>query len=656
MKTLIFWAGGPPAAARARRAEGAQLLAWTEAAGAALTAAGVEHLADLLTLEDRDAVDEAASNWTRRWGKRPLQDGRSFRELYQWKGVSLWWFAELYLHHSTGSPRRVRLIEAFDRLLQKLAPDEVEAAGLPNEEAVLLTRVCTARGILFHDPPRPQLAAVRRLALRRRLEARWYELKTLLTAAKTAFTAPPQWPAAGTRTGVLFLSHAAFWRDRVSESGAAEEYEHYFDRLIPETAKSGDLVPLVIAVGPRAAFRRRDGAERLREWLSLSDDGSSYVHVNRFVSWRTLRAVREASAAMRKAYRRLRSSPALHEAFSHRGVRFDDLAQADLAGTLLLQIPWAVRSYEEMAQALQQSRPGVVCLYAESSGWGRAAVAACRAHGVPSVGIQHGILYPTYYSYRHDPDETDCPLPDRTAVFGEAARRFLVEAGRYPRESLSVTGCPKFDELLLASRSWDREAIRERLGVAKDERLLAVASRFRGIRETHQSIGSAFASLLRAVQALPRTRLLVKPHPAEGTKGYAGVISELRAECAGLLPPRTDLMQLLFASDALVTVESLSAVEALVLGRPVVILNMPTNLREMVEAGVALGVASGRDPQPVLRSVLEDEETKRRLNNARRAYLLDVASGVDGRATERLLALLRETARLKSWTGPTGPA
>ena len=71
---------------------------------------------------------------------------------------------------------------------------------------------------------------------------------------------------------------------------------------------------------------------------------------------------------------------------------------------MLLQLPWAVRCYEEMAAVLASVRPAVVCLYAESSGWGRAAVAACRAAGVPTVAIQHGIVYPKYYSYRHAGD------------------------------------------------------------------------------------------------------------------------------------------------------------------------------------------------------------------------------------------------------------
>jgi hypothetical protein len=642
LKTLIFCAGSGCADAARRRA-GAELLAWDDAAADALGRAGIAHQAtkQLLTPADREAADEAAIAWTRRVGKRPILEGKSFRDLYRWQGVSLWWFAELYLHHSTGSPRRVRLIEAFDRILHKTRPDEVEALGLLRDEALLLARTCTARGVLFHDAP----AAAPRPPHGPRLQSRWHEAKTLLAALKSGLAGDPRARvrAPGRKPRVLFLSHAAFWRERSAQDGP-EEYEHYFDRLIPATAESGDLEPLVVAVGPRAAFRRRGGRERLGEWLSLGDRDAPYLHINRFVSWHSVGSVLAIGRSMRAALRLLLGLPALQECFSWNGVRFFDLAAADLAGTLLLQVPWAVRSYEDMARALRELRPAVVCLYAESSGWGRAAVAACRAHGVPSVGIQHGILYPTYYSYRHDPDETDCPRPDTTAVFGEAARRFLVEAGHYAPESLVVTGSPKFDELLLASRTWDRTAIRAELGVLPDEALIAVASRFRGIRETHQSIGSAFAALVRAVERLPRARLLIKPHPAESTDGYTGVLREAGARRARLLEPRQDLMRLLFAADLLVTVESLSAVEALVLGKPVVVLNMPTNLKEMVDAGAALGVPEGEDPGGTLESALGDRATQERLAAARSAYLNDVASGVDGRATLRLLELLRATA------------
>jgi len=354
--------------------------------------------------------------------------------------------------------------------------------------------------------------------------------------------------------------------------------------------------------------------------------------------------VRRATRRLRAEWRRLRRLPALQQSFSHRGVLFADLAPADLAGVMLLQLPWAVLAYEQTRAALQATRPALVCLYAESSGWGRAALAASAAEGVPSLALQHGILYPKYFSYLHDPDEQDCPRPRRTAVFGEAARRFLVEKGGYAPESLVLTGSPKFDELLERAARWDRAALRAGLGVGEGESLLLVASRFRPIRETHHAIGRALPALARAVDGMEGVHCLIKPHPAEPAEPYEQVLRETDARRTRVLPPRAELLELLHAADVLVTVESLSAVEALVLGRPVVVLETPNHLRDLVEAGVAVGVAQGADPGGALWSVLCDAETREQLERARERYLSELAMGVDGRAAERILELVRALA------------
>jgi UDP-N-acetylglucosamine 2-epimerase len=269
-------------------------------------------------------------------------------------------------------------------------------------------------------------------------------------------------------------------------------------------------------------------------------------------------------------------------------------------------------------------------------------VAACRAAGVPTVAVQHGIVYPKYYSYRHGPGEDDCPRPDRTAVFGESARRLLVDMGGYDPRTLVVTGSPKFDELLAFSRSRDRRKVRAGLGVDDGLTLLLVASRYRGIRPTHPAIGPALPALVRALESLDGVVALIKPHPAEPADAYE---ADLRTSGrVRIADPGAGLLDLMHAADAVVTVESLSAVEALVLGRPVLILQMPTNLRALVDSGVALGVAAGEDPAPALRRLLFDPATQEGLDAARRRYLTEVAAGVDGGATGRIVALIAATA------------
>jgi hypothetical protein len=598
-----------------------------------------------LTGGEKAQVDAEAIAWTKRWGHAPLRAGRSFQDLTRWKGVSFWWFAEIFLHYSTDAPRYVRTIEMLAHVLDRHQPQEVEVSGLPIEETILLARLCQARGVLFHGAV-PGVPLARRWAVASTsLRSRWNTCKTLAGVLKALTAPPPSLPETPDRR-VLFFSHAAFWRERrLPESGERLPYEHYFDTIIPGVAACPGLEPLVVAVGPRSAFRRRGAWGRVADWLSLRPEAGPYIHMQRYTSLAVVQEVLRATREVRRLWAWLRRSPAMEEAFSHRGVRFADLSAPDLARTVLLQLPWAVRVYEEASAVLRAARPAVVCLYNESGGLGRAVIAACRAAGVPTVGIQHGILYPRYYSYNYTNEETDAPRPDRTAVFGAAARRELVAQGHYDPSTLVLTGSPKFDELLEVSRTWDRAALRAAHDVPDDARLVLVASRFKGIRYTHQSIASAFPAFVRAVESLPQVRAIIKPHPAEPAAGYEAVLAELSARRVRVLSPQVALQGLLFAADLVVTVESLSAVEALVLDRPLVILNTPTNLQEMVDRGVALGVPEGVDPRPALQAALFDVPTRERLAAARAEYLSDVAFGLDGGATGRIVALLRETAQ-----------
>ena len=501
-KSLVFCTRRRLAAARRREAAGASLLIWDELAP---------------TSEERDKADEAAMAWTKAWGRRSLIDGRSFRELATWKGVSLWWFAEIYLYYTAQSTRFVRLIETFHRLLEREAPTEVEALGLPILEAVLLERACLARGILFHGPRQISALPASLRTFKVSLASRANTLKTLATVVKAHLSGRPAARTAS-RQRILFLSHAAFWRNGK---------EHYFDRLLPELQADPSLEAFVLGVGPQAPFRDRGLWDAAREWLRLRSKPAPYVPLSQYTRWAVFREVLRGTQQIRSLWRLLAHSSAVRESFSHRDVSFADLSGPDLAGTLLLQLPWAVRSYEELAAALSATHPAALCLYAESSGLGRIALAASRAASVPSVAIQHGILYPKYYSYRHEADEADCPLPDRTALFGEAAKQFLLERGRYPAESLVLTGSPKFDDIVRTTREWDRASLRSRLGTAEEERLIVVASRFRGIA-SYQSIGSVFAALVRAVESAGNVRCIVKPHPAESSDAYLAVLERRR--------------------------------------------------------------------------------------------------------------------------------
>jgi hypothetical protein len=167
--------------------------------------------------------------------------------------------------------------------------------------------------------------------------------------------------------------------------------------------------------------------------------------------------------------------------------------------------------------------------------------------------------------------------------------------------------------------------------------MVVVASRW-------SAIGPVFADLVEAGEAIPGVRLVVKPHQAEGGDPYRETAERKRATRMCIVPPEDNLMEHLFASDGLVTVDSFASSEALMLGRPVLVVNLPSNLGALVKRGVALGAHQGEPLEDLLRRMLFDEEYAGAFEKKRREYLMEFAFGADGLSTTRIVAALRQTA------------
>jgi UDP-N-acetylglucosamine 2-epimerase len=614
---------------RSLAAEGATVVAWQHSpivqdrfrspdVQGALRAASIEAatLTELLAADFE--LDEAVIAWMKEFGRK------TFRDRFRWGPLVLWWWAEVYLYHETPLRLIVRDIEAMSLLVERRRP----------------------KGLVLVRPVRALEAAARSLVERVEVLGEpvagppfWGRttglylldlLKMLGTGVKSIFRPPP--PGNG-ETGrspegegrsprVLFLTHASMWRG---------PREMYFDDILPAVASRAAAI--VVAFGPPVPFRKRGFAAWLRDLLEIEPNGLPYVAIRRyFSSGLSVRLTREFLRAA-ALFREFRRSPEVGRALCHRGVPLGPEAMASFRDTFLRQFPWTMRSYLEVDAVLVREKPDVLVLYAESSGLGRAAVAAARARGIRTVAVQHGIMYPQYYSHEHAPDELEgdpVPIPSRTAVFGELARKLLIERGSYPEDRIVVTGSPKFDALVKGASGYDPAFTRRALGVPEGARFLVLATRW-------SAVSPVFEELVRAVESLPGVLLLVKPHQAESPTPYREVALRLSAERTRIVPAEKDLLELLFASDGLITVDSFASSEALVLGRPVLVLNLPGNLGPLVDRGVALGVRRGESIAKALEALLFDAETARALETKRKEYIRDFAFGADGRSTERIV-------------------
>ncbi len=614
-------------------AAGATLIAWqhrsivqdrfpSPAIKSGLDHAGIRSttIAETLGAREDFEIDEAVITWFKHFGRD------RFQARFRYGPMVLWWWAELYLYHETPLRLAVRDVEAAHRIVHALGPSRlVLVRPVRALEAAARAFVADIEiiGETVQGPPswlrttRFHVADV---------------LKLVGTGLKSLLRRRPPARKVKAQVQVFFLTHGSMWRG---------DREMYFDRILPAVEEKAATT--VVAFGPPVPFKKRRGGSWIRDLLELDDDSLPYRPIRRYFSF--LMSVRLVSAfsECRRLWRAFRADAEL----IHRDVPLGPEALACFRDMFYRQLPWAIRSYHEVESVLQTERPDILVLYAESSGLGRAAVTAARVHGIPSFAVQHGIMYQQYYSHEHasfevradgSADEGDgVPIPTKTAVFGSVAKDLLVRRGNYDPDRIVITGSPKFDDLVRAARGFDRQATRSALGVAEGARFLVLASRW-------TAVGPVFRELVQAVEAVEDLWFFVKPHQAESTRPYDETLERLRPSRSHVVSAATNLLELLFASDGLVTVDSFASSEALVLGRPVLVVNLPGNLDALVERGVAIGVPRGEAIEPALRKLLFDAAAARELESARRDYIQEFAFGADGRSTERIVESLFQVA------------
>ncbi len=246
-----------------------------------------------------------------------------------------------------------------------------------------------------------------------------------------------------------------------------------------------------------------------------------------------------------------------------------DEARSVVTGTIataLRQLPRARRLLEELdPSAILLSHEGI------RPGW----LIAAREAGIPTIAVQHGVIYPTHPGYRH-PRHRGLVLPTVTCVFGPFERDVLLQHGGYRPAEVEVSGSPRLaldpragtdPDALMA----DRAAVRRELGIADGDRMLVVSTVFVPFVQRFY-----YAQMLDRILGgpLPGVHVVFKLHPGETDDGPYRTILEGMASARRYAPPPisvvqdVDLYRLLRAADAHLGLSSTVLTDAVMAGTP----------------------------------------------------------------------------------------
>jgi len=213
----------------------------------------------------------------------------------------------------------------------------------------------------------------------------------------------------------------------------------------------------------------------------------------------------------------------------------------------------------------------------------------------------------------------------------------IKEKYSFDTKKVIMTGQPRFDKIIKASKVYDKNKIREKFGLPKDKKILLWATQTHGLsrEENKKNIDAMYY----AANSLRDLQLVIKLHPEEDQKP---LLYKNHSYSPIILGGNNGIDELLYVSDLFITKSSTSAIEASILNIPTLILNLSNELNPYIEKGVALGVYNREELIPAIKSLLYNEKVRKKLAKARENFVYDYTYLQDGRASERVANIIIE--------------
>jgi hypothetical protein len=304
--------------------------------------------------------------------------------------------------------------------------------------------------------------------------------------------------------------------------------------------------------------------------------------------------------------------------------------------------------YEMTKRAVRIERPKSIAINCEYGAFGRAGVVAGNLYNVPTIALQHGLVSPYQISYFHQEWEVDekikfyCILPDKTSVYGKYVKEILDGVGRYPKGSVVFTGQPRYDILAKADKFFDKNEIMKRYSINPKKKMILITTQpLPSMEEREIFLRTVLDGLKVLMQEHPDCQVVIKPHPNENKEWHENIVKEKGMDVV-ILPSWANTFEILYTCDVLLSYHSTTAFEAMILDKPVVIVNLfsKSDVMPFVSSGSAFGAYDGESIPNVVYNALTNKKLYKSMERNRKKFIYENCYKTDGKASERVAKLI----------------
>jgi UDP-N-acetylglucosamine 2-epimerase len=590
-------------------------------------------------LSDGDIEDELVK-WFRTLPDTKIKDNKNIKELLVHDGISLWWLVDEVLYwHSFIFPSLKQVISqviALNNIIGVEEPGAVYYAKNSKPASRILELICNSRNIQAVAIPGSYFIG-------RRLSRRLRGMVYIYSPWIRVFCRKMGWMVLGGNTGqkkqwrdgkVLIFSGDSWENVPDLATGELKKGDPYFYSVIDLIKDKRDIT--FITIPGKFNWGIRNFRDKSRQ------QDVAYRPFEYYLNRRIIKKARSLAKELNRSYQSLTDYESYKKSIRLNDIPLYDLIEGNLSFTFSKgHLSTVTAIFEAAKLIIEIEKPGAVIVCGEFIVYERAAVAAAKLKGIPVLSVQHGIYSPYFIHYNYNEADLSlhgeaiapyCPIADRFAVYSQQDKDNFVNRGKVRESNVIISSQPRYDILAVADRVFNREKTFKRLNLDPEKKLVVWMSLSQTFtpQENNRNRGAVY----NAVKSLKDVQLVIKLHPEENKK-------TAQYDKGRFFKPKivggwgSFTFELLNAANVVITHYCTTAIEAIILNKPLIIIDFSGRLTKVpyIESGAAICVDNETALAPEIEKILYDRQAQQALAEAQRRYAIESGCFQGGQAS-----------------------
>jgi hypothetical protein len=357
---------------------------------------------------------------------------------------------------------------------------------------------------------------------------------------------------------------------------------------------------------------------------TLESLGEEYVNLESYMNDEAKKRIKKGEAWMNESWKKINSDPKLKVVLGNNYEKvLDILEYCFKTRRRFLEIIRYIELYNEV---FIQEKIKLVFVSDDVNVVGRLACMIAKKQGIPSLDIQHGQL---------QGNPTGEITADKMIVNGKGDKKHLILHGANP-DQLIVTGQPRFDAVVDKLKLSKKE-ICDKYGLDPSKKII-VYSYQKPVPEENIVVSAkkCFLDNFSKIKNSSDLQFVVT------MRLDTPIPSDLQRDEIKLLPG-ADIQELAVCSEILLTAYSTAAVEYVLMGKPVMAINLGAGEEEYIDytkLGVGFKIVNEAEFLPSIERALFNVDFVKKFKQSRSEFITDFNYKLDGNAKTRCLKVI----------------